>query len=491
MSLRALGLLRLVSVLLLLCCACRDTELRKEVVASPTGSVSTSSVTATTAATDPPEPTVDPFLITPSAVPVTSATSLAAAAAGSAAPEVPALDRTVFAHVDIDFSDEPLHFTSSFDGSQRFNMWLDTMRFARAFAQRYGTTLHFTYFINTCYYDTTVRGSQIGRAQTREEVLVRRALTQQALNEGHEIGNHGVRHENGMTWSAAQWKSEFDEFHALSDKMLFKPIEDEGRFAFPRFEPPTDVAPRGTGARCETAADCESSSCIEVTAHDSFCTQPCNRKKPCPDGTACGTPLFNDQTDLCVPVPSFPIKHDGEVLFDDRGEPNLDALERYRIIGYRAPFLAFNDGLVETLVDRRYVYDASQVARPGMPLHVHLFDKRGAFLGFPLMQYPGTRTIPMDFNYMRAGLGRKPMGDDYEHSLLKAYEADGRPPWNIGHHFSTWRDGAYWDAMRATLDFAAQGCPGEGGQQRCPDVRFPSFRDLARVVIGKVRKKAP
>ena len=437
-----------------------------------------------------PEPRIETPLVTPSAVPTTSAKSGIPAAIASAA-EVAPLERTVFGHVDIDFSGQPLYFTSSFDGSQRFNMWLDTMRFAREFAERFGTTLHFTYFINTCYYDTTVRGSQIGRAQTREEVLVRRALTQQALNEGHEIGNHGVRHENGMTWSTERWKREFDEFHAVSDKTLFKPIIVEGRPVFPRFEPPGDVAPRAVGARCKGDDDCDSDSCIDVTAHDSFCTDRCNRKQPCPDNTACGTPLFNDQTDVCVPVPSFPIEHDGEILFDEHGEPNMDALEPYRIIGYRAPFLAFNDGLVETLVDRRYVYDASQVARPGMPLHVHIFDKRGAFLGFPLMQYPGTRAIPMDFNYLKAGLGGKPMIDDYKHSLLTAYAADSRPPWNIGHHFSTWRDGAYWDAMQTTVHFAAQGCPGKDDEKRCPEVRFVSFRDLARIVISKVRQNAP
>ena len=82
---------------------------------------------------------------------------------------------------DIAFQDGSLALTGAFDGSKRFGMWVDTIAFARTIPG-----LHFTYFINTCYYDHTVTGSAIGTSHSRDEDIVRMALTQQAINEGHE-----------------------------------------------------------------------------------------------------------------------------------------------------------------------------------------------------------------------------------------------------------------------------------------------------------------
>ncbi|MEM6709308.1 MAG: hypothetical protein AAF648_11030, partial [Pseudomonadota bacterium] len=127
-----------------------------------------------------------------------------------ASPEDDAVDEgssTPGGKADELFEESPLYLTGAFDGSQRFGMWIDTLEFTRAFEREHGKPLHWTYFINTCYYDRTVSGSWIGTAQSRDEELARWALTQQALNEGHEIANHAVLHQDGSGWSADRWRT--------------------------------------------------------------------------------------------------------------------------------------------------------------------------------------------------------------------------------------------------------------------------------------------
>jgi hypothetical protein len=407
---------------------------------------------------------------------------------------VPKLDRTMMGRVRRDFGGGPLYFTASFDGSQRFARWIDTMELARAIRREHGKTVHYSYFVNACYYDPTVKGSLIGRAMSRDEVLVRAALTQVAINEGHDIGNHGVRHEDGSAWPAEHWKREFDEFHATMERMVFWPVRDEhGEAVFPRFEA---IATEGkVGGRCERDADCESKRCLPVTERARFCTQPCNRRKACPEGTVCGTPAFVDDTDVCVPLPRFPVTFGGQELFDARGEPNRahPELEPYRIVGFRAPFLGYDDGTTETLLARKYRYDASQVAEPGMPLRIAFEGEKRTLFGFPLMQQRGAWTIPMDYNYRQIGATGARMATDYRTSLLAAYRDPARPPWSVGHHFADWQGGAYSKALEDTLRWAAAGCPaGEAGAGKepksppgalqCPHVAFPSYRELAKIV---------
>lgn len=428
---------------------------------------------------------------TPSAS-VSASSSASSAASFGASADVDPFSRTMVRRVGVDFREAPLLFTASFDGSQRFGMWVDTMRFARELGRDHQQPVRLTYFINTCYFDPTVEHSRIGRARSRDEALVRRALAQVAINAGHDIGNHGVRHDNGLRWSPAQWRAEFDEFHTWTDKNLFRPVRDgAGRPVFPRFTSTSDVA-GATGARCREDADCPDGSCLAITEEARFCTQPCNRKRPCPAPTVCGAPTFRDDTDVCVPPPAFPVEHRGVTLFDRAGRPNLERLRPYRIIGYRAPYLAGNDGLTEALLAREYIYDASQLSPPGAPLRLSLAEggpTPGVLLGFPLMQHPPARTIPMDYNYLQVGADEDTMSRDYRASFVASFARDARTPWNVGHHFSLWRDGAYWRALQKSMRFAAAGCPDEEhGGKRCPDVAFVSFRELSRIIVRAVRR---
>lgn len=390
---------------------------------------------------------------------------------------------------DTAFTDGPLYLTGAFDGSKSFNMWAATLEFAREVKRDHGKRVGFTYFINTCYYDTEVTGSDIGRALSRDETIARWAITQQAINEGHEIANHSVRHKDGGAWSKQRWETEVQEFHHLLERNLFQPIRDaEGRPVFPDYQPRSDVA-GAQGAACAADSECDSGLCLPVTDALSLCSARCNKHNPCADGMACGAPDWNSSRDVCLPLPRFPVEHEGEVLFDAEGNPNLDhpALEPYRVVGFRAPLLAHNSALFEVLTAFDYRYDTSKILQPGPPQKtLHQGTIYETLYQFALMKNPGSRTIPMDYNYYVNDTSGDRMQSDYRASILDAYNARERQPWNIGHHFSLWKNGAYWGAMKDAFVFAAKGCPDEAGQQRCADVLFPTFIELADVLDGKI-----
>jgi peptidoglycan/xylan/chitin deacetylase (PgdA/CDA1 family) len=385
------------------------------------------------------------------------------------------------------FAKESLYLTGAFDGSKRFGMWVDTMEFTRRIERETGKRIRWTYFINTCYYDHTVDGSWIGTSGSREESIVRTALTQQAINEGHEIGNHAVRHQDGSEWSKEQWREEIQEFHDVTDASLFNPIYDSltGEQVFPKWPDGSDVEEGAVGSICESGSDCDSGICLPVTADTSYCSQRCNGNNPCPEGSACGAPDWNTSTDRCIPMPEFPVEYQGEELFDAEGNANLNhpALETYEITGFRAPQLGHNTALFEVLDEFGYEYDTSKVLGVGPPQRVrHRGETFENLYEFALMKNPGSATIPMDYNYKFGDYSGERMLSDYRTSVLDAYEARGRQPWNIGHHFALWKRGAYWAAMQDVFEWAANGCPNDSGVERCPETEFPTFKELSAII---------
>ena len=386
------------------------------------------------------------------------------------------------------FASGPMVVTGAFDGSQRFAMWVDTLKFARTIKDTAGRQLSFTYFINTCFYDRTVRGSAIGTALSDREQIVRWALTQQAINEGHEIANHSVRHKDGSTWTEAQWKTEIDEFHAQTDTHLFKPIRDiAGKPVFPQWSAAAGSAAGTVGATCSSDGECGSGSCLALTPTQGFCTQRCNSRHVCPNQTVCGAPDWNEDTDVCVPMPQYPVVHNGVELFSASGAANLANadLVPYRVLGFRAPQLGQDQALYEVLSARGYLYDTSMVIAPGPPVRTVSNRKvYGGLYQFPLMKNPGSLAIPMDYNYLvNDGTGERMLAD-YKASVVASYKR-GRQPWNIGHHFSLWKSGAYWSAMQDAFRFAAAGCPDAGGAKQCERVDFSNFAQLGNRLDGR------
>jgi peptidoglycan/xylan/chitin deacetylase (PgdA/CDA1 family) len=393
-----------------------------------------------------------------------------------------------------DLSKDPPTFTAAFDGSLRFSLWLRMLRFSREMKQQHGQAPHFTFFVNGAFYSTDKDPSDVGRATTHAEVLVRRALTQQAINEGHEIGDHGMGHHDGSRWSRAEWDAELDRFHEVMSAAVFEPIVDvEGKPVFPAFAPLEGAAPRDVGAACASAADCDSGLCAALTPEVGVCTAACNLKTKCPKGTACGAPMFREDMDLCLPPPRFPVSLDGQVLFDARGEPNPKhpRLRPYRIVGFRAPYLAANDAMYEALIARDYRFDTSQARSAARPYFFTSSEPgRGRILELALMPWPGARAVPMDYNYRLDKATAERMQADYDAGLVAAYEA-GHWPWNIGHHFATWEEGAYVDVLERTVEHALTGCPSPERGPRCPGTVVVSFRELADRLRPKTERAQP
>jgi peptidoglycan/xylan/chitin deacetylase (PgdA/CDA1 family) len=112
----------------------------------------------------------------------------------------------------------PQYVVISFDGAGPIDQW----ERSRALARQSGA--HFTYFLSCVYLlspDTrqTYAGpktkpgkSNVGFAQSRDDVAQRLQQIWTARLEGHEIASHGCGHFDGKDWSTADWRSEFDSF---------------------------------------------------------------------------------------------------------------------------------------------------------------------------------------------------------------------------------------------------------------------------------------
>ncbi|MDE3821842.1 polysaccharide deacetylase [Sinorhizobium meliloti] len=127
----------------------------------------------------------------------------------------------------------------SFDGAHDNALWEKSLAMARR------TGAHFTYFLSCTFLMTKADGKQtyrapgqkqgrsnVGFAQSREEIAVRVGHIWQAHREGHDLGSHACGHFDGKGWSKADWEREFSAFRvALAEawKKAGKPeAEPEG-----------------------------------------------------------------------------------------------------------------------------------------------------------------------------------------------------------------------------------------------------------------------
>lgn len=128
------------------------------------------------------------------------------------------------------------------------------------------------------------------------------------------------------------------------------------------------------------------------------------------------------------------------------------------VTGFRAPVLGVTDGLWPTLAKFGFRYDTSKV---NFSWYWPTKDAYGTWQ-FPLAEIAliGTakKTLSMDYNfYMQQSRGvrdeankdlyQKQMVDSYMKYFNDNYYGR-RAPIHIGHHFSRWNGGAYWEAMQ-------------------------------------------
>ena len=108
----------------------------------------------------------------------------------------------------------------SFDGAHDNKLWVKS----RAMATRTGA--HFTYFLSCTFLMNKQarqayqapghkRGkSNVGFAQSDDEIRIRLDHIWNAHLEGHDIGSHACGHFDGKDWTRAEWNSEFATFKA-------------------------------------------------------------------------------------------------------------------------------------------------------------------------------------------------------------------------------------------------------------------------------------
>ena len=154
------------------------------------------------------------------------------------------------------------------------------------------------------------------------------------------------------------------------------------------------------------------------------------------------------------------------------------------IVGVRTPLLAKNDNLYKVLTEMGYAYDASGVGKAdSWPVK----DKYGTW-EFPLVSIniPGVNksSLSMDYNIFLAQTGGKDIlrrgsvpwqvaKDQVVRAYLNYFTSNyqnDRAPVKIGHHFSAWNGGVYWEAMK---EFAVKVC----GK---PEVECATFSELVK-----------
>jgi hypothetical protein len=162
-------------------------------------------------------------------------------------------------------------------------------------------------------------------------------------------------------------------------------------------------------------------------------------------------------------------------ISSSRGNPYH--FEPEQIKGFRAPLLGQNPEMYKVLEEKNYAYDTSKTA----PMN-YWPEKQNGIWNFPLAQVriagTGKRTLSMDYNFYYAQSNGKPEPANYaefKKEMLETYLGyfgtnyhGNRAPIHIGHHFSKWNAGAYWDAMK---EFAQDVCG-------LPEVKCVTYKEL-------------
>ncbi|MEM4267449.1 MAG: polysaccharide deacetylase family protein [Candidatus Woesearchaeota archaeon] len=102
----------------------------------------------------------------------------------------------------------------------------ESLRLSRELSELSGCQTKFTYFINTVSLFETIKGGSTLGCSSKQDISKRLELMSKAIEEGHEIGSHTVRHydggKNGKNWSKQQWVDELSEFDGHIEKLFFK-----------------------------------------------------------------------------------------------------------------------------------------------------------------------------------------------------------------------------------------------------------------------------
>ncbi|MBX3231721.1 MAG: polysaccharide deacetylase family protein [Labilithrix sp.] len=176
------------------------------------------------------------------------------------------------------------------------------------------------------------------------------------------------------------------------------------------------------------------------------------------------------------------------IMFSRSDTPRL-SIGGKDVVGFRAPQLGHSAGLWPVLAKYGYKYDTSRTA----PANYWPQIKNGVW-NFPLAELrivgSGKKTLSMDYNFYVADSRGNPDAANkatYRKQMVDTYMAyfegnyfGNRAPVHIGHHFSKWNGGAYWEAMQ---QFTKRVC-------RLPEVKCVTNKELLTFVEANKDKIA-
>lgn len=176
------------------------------------------------------------------------------------------------------------------------------------------------------------------------------------------------------------------------------------------------------------------------------------------------------------------------IFFDRTDVPRLSVSQK-DIVGFRAPQLGQSAGLWPALVKHGFKYDTSKTAAAN-----YWPQQRNGLWNFPLAELrivgSGKKTLSMDYNFYVADSRGEPDAANkatYRKQMVDTYMAyfegnyfGNRAPVHIGHHFSKWNGGAYWEAMQT---FTKRVCG-------LPEVKCVTYKELLGYVEANKDKLA-
>lgn len=347
----------------------------------------------------------------------------------------------------------PQYVALAFDGSYTLKTWQYLRDYSKNYEATNGKPAKFTFFINPIYllqqngknrfdYQAPRRAagkSNIGFGDDQKDIALRLQQMNAAAREGHEIASHAVGHFDGSGWTYNEWKSELTQFDWILDNVFALNNLDENKYG-------------------------------------------------------------------------------GGLIFREV-YPNFD--ESKKIVGFRAPQLGVSEGLYQVFNEVGYKYDTSKIAK-----NMNYWPEKtaGGWWNFPLARIPvpGTAKIypTMDYNFcandtlellksypelasyagvdsitgkkVRNGDGRvnpdcmKVLPPDLKsfikERMKKAYMNyfynnyyGNRAPISIGHHFSAWMGGAYFEAF---MEVTEQIC-------KKSEVKCVTNKELMQIMNGR------
>ena len=164
-----------------------------------------------------------------------------------------------------------------------------------------------------------------------------------------------------------------------------------------------------------------------------------------------------------------------------------------KIFGFRAPELGVNSDLYKVLADKHYLYDASGIRKSD---RYPFRDQNGIWhIGLGIINITDLhsdnflrgktrKVLSMDYNFwmvqsnvINVAKRGSLLWNEYFAEVKNSYEDYFNKNYNgnhapvvIGHHFSSWNDGVYWEAMKS---FSSDVC----GKPKVKCVTFKEYAD--------------